>query len=144
MEEFGSKEALNNRKIDFFKGGIKKGKTKQEFSDRFYLEAQTLISMRAASFIDVKSALLNAVQPNKNLSLAMKYGIYGPTMSLSSSVTFSSLITTLRYLYLPQPELPRKTDSGQQMLNLRNPNLKLVPLLLVLRQPLALEHVLSV
>ncbi|KAJ9059446.1 hypothetical protein DSO57_1002025 [Entomophthora muscae] len=49
----------------------------QEFADRFYLEAQTLISLKAASFIDVKSSLLNAVQPNKNLFLALKSGIYG-------------------------------------------------------------------
>ncbi|KAJ9065128.1 hypothetical protein DSO57_1023011 [Entomophthora muscae] len=49
----------------------------QEFSDRFYLEAQTLISLKATFFIDVKSSLLNAVQPNKNLSLALKSGIYG-------------------------------------------------------------------
>ncbi|KAJ9055418.1 hypothetical protein DSO57_1004277 [Entomophthora muscae] len=48
----------------------------QEFAERFYLEAQTLISLKAASFIDFKSALLNAVQPNKNLSLAMKSGFY--------------------------------------------------------------------
>ncbi|KAJ9081631.1 hypothetical protein DSO57_1012514 [Entomophthora muscae] len=49
----------------------------QEFADRFYLEAWTLISLKAASFINVKSALLNAVQTNKNLSLALKSGIYG-------------------------------------------------------------------
>ncbi|KAJ9088042.1 hypothetical protein DSO57_1027051 [Entomophthora muscae] len=77
MEEFGSKVALNNRKIDFVEGGIKKGETMQEFSDRFYLESQTLISLKAASFIDTKSALLNAVQANKNLSLALKSWIYG-------------------------------------------------------------------
>ncbi|KAJ9057646.1 hypothetical protein DSO57_1020519 [Entomophthora muscae] len=77
MDEFGSEEALNNRKMYFVEGGIKKGETMQEFSDRFYLEAQTLISLKAAFFIDVKSALLNAVQPNKNLSLALKSGIYG-------------------------------------------------------------------
>ncbi|KAJ9070809.1 hypothetical protein DSO57_1003671 [Entomophthora muscae] len=77
MDEFGSKGALNNQKIDFVEGGIRKGKTMQEFADRFYLEAQTLISLKATSFIDVKSALLNAVQPNKKLSLALKSGIYG-------------------------------------------------------------------
>ncbi|KAJ9073092.1 hypothetical protein DSO57_1020125 [Entomophthora muscae] len=77
MDEFGSKEALNNWKMDFVEGGIRKGEAMQEFADRFYLEAQTLISLKAASFIDVKSALLNAVQPNKNLSLALKSGIYG-------------------------------------------------------------------
>ncbi|KAJ9080395.1 hypothetical protein DSO57_1025519 [Entomophthora muscae] len=63
--------------MDFVKGGIKKGETMQEFADRFYLEAQTLISLKAAPFIDVKSALLNTVWPNKNLSLALKSGIYG-------------------------------------------------------------------
>ncbi|KAJ9074460.1 hypothetical protein DSO57_1006110 [Entomophthora muscae] len=77
MDEFGSEEALNNQKMDFVEGGIKRGETMQEFADSFYLEAQTLISLKAASFIDVKSALLNAVQPNKNLSLALKSGIYG-------------------------------------------------------------------
>ncbi|KAJ9070248.1 hypothetical protein DSO57_1010287 [Entomophthora muscae] len=63
--------------MDFVEGGIRKEETMQEFADRFYLEAQTLISLKAASFIDVKSALLNAVQPNKNLSIALKSGIYG-------------------------------------------------------------------
>ncbi|KAJ9060194.1 hypothetical protein DSO57_1033454 [Entomophthora muscae] len=63
--------------MDFVKGGIRKGETMQEFADRFSLEAQTLISLKAASFIDVKSSLINAVQPNKNLSLALKSGIYG-------------------------------------------------------------------
>ncbi|KAJ9075083.1 hypothetical protein DSO57_1000363 [Entomophthora muscae] len=77
MDEFGSKEVLNNWKIDFVEGGIKKGETMQEFVDRFYLEAQTLSSLKAASFINVKSALFNAVRPNKNLSLALKSGIYG-------------------------------------------------------------------
>ncbi|KAJ9065932.1 hypothetical protein DSO57_1014552 [Entomophthora muscae] len=77
MDEFGSKEALNNQKMDFVEGGIRKGETMQEFADRFYLEAQILISLKAGSFIDVKSALLNAVQPKNNISLALKSGIYG-------------------------------------------------------------------
>ncbi|KAJ9077736.1 hypothetical protein DSO57_1014001 [Entomophthora muscae] len=64
MEEFGSEEALNNHKTDFVKGGIKK-------------DTQTPISLKAASFIDVKAALLNTLQSNKNLSLALKSGIYG-------------------------------------------------------------------
>ncbi|KAJ9085866.1 hypothetical protein DSO57_1009706 [Entomophthora muscae] len=63
--------------MDFVKGGIKKGKNMQEFENIFYLEAQTLISLKAASFIDANSALLNTVQPNKNLSLTFKSGIYG-------------------------------------------------------------------
>ena len=77
VEEFGSEEALNNRKMDFIEGGFKKGESIQEFADRFYLEAQTLASLKAASFVDVKSALLNAVRPNRGLSLALKSGIYG-------------------------------------------------------------------
>ncbi|KAJ9070396.1 hypothetical protein DSO57_1008437 [Entomophthora muscae] len=144
MEEFSSEEALNNCKMDFVKGGIKKGETMQGYADRFYLEAQTLISLKAALFIDVKSAWLNAVRPNKNISLALKSGIYG-THSVSELIchllTFKK---TLWHLYLPQPELLRKTDTGQPLLRLINPNQQLVPLLLVLWLPLALEHVLSV
>ncbi|KAJ9059123.1 hypothetical protein DSO57_1005626 [Entomophthora muscae] len=63
--------------MDFVEGGIKKGEITQESVDRFYLEAQTLISLKAASFIDVKSILLNEVLPNKNLSLALKSEIHG-------------------------------------------------------------------
>ncbi|KAJ9052940.1 hypothetical protein DSO57_1029100 [Entomophthora muscae] len=77
MDEFGSKDAFNNQKMNFVEGGIIKGETMQEFADRFYLEAHTLISLKAASFIYVNSALLNAVRPNKSLSLALKSEIYG-------------------------------------------------------------------
>ncbi|KAJ9061061.1 hypothetical protein DSO57_1024395 [Entomophthora muscae] len=76
MDEFGSKEALNNQIMNFVEGGIKKGEIMQEFEDRFYLEAQPLIYLKAASLIDVKSALLKAVRPNKNISLSLKSGIY--------------------------------------------------------------------
>ncbi|KAJ9085690.1 hypothetical protein DSO57_1011392 [Entomophthora muscae] len=63
--------------MDFVEGGIRKRETLQDFADRFYLEFQTLISLQAASFINVKSPLLNALQPNKNISLALKSEIYG-------------------------------------------------------------------
>ncbi|KAJ9064797.1 hypothetical protein DSO57_1026553 [Entomophthora muscae] len=48
LDEFGSEEALNIWKISV-EGGIRKGETMQEFANRFYLEAQTLISLKAAS-----------------------------------------------------------------------------------------------
>ncbi|KAJ9063500.1 hypothetical protein DSO57_1000083 [Entomophthora muscae] len=104
MEEFGSEEALNNQKMDFVKGGIKKGEIMQEFADRFYLEAQTLISLKAASFIDVKSALLNAVQSNKNLSLALKSGIYG---AHNVSDLICHLLTFKDDFEVPMPSGPR-------------------------------------
>ncbi|KAJ9083460.1 hypothetical protein DSO57_1034554 [Entomophthora muscae] len=63
IEEFSSKEALNNCKMDFVEDDIKKGETMQELADIFYLEAQTLISLKAASFIDVKS-FCYSIKPN--------------------------------------------------------------------------------
>ncbi|KAJ9067806.1 hypothetical protein DSO57_1035394 [Entomophthora muscae] len=61
MEELGSKEALNNHKMDFVKGGIKKGETMQEFADRFDLEAQTFISLKPASLIDVVNVAIHSI-----------------------------------------------------------------------------------
>ncbi|KAJ9078208.1 hypothetical protein DSO57_1009127 [Entomophthora muscae] len=104
MDEFGSKEALNNRKIDFVEEGIRKGETIQEFADRFYFEAQNLISLKAASFINVKSDLLNAAQPNKNLSLALKSGIYG-THNVSDLICH--LLTFKDDFEVPMPSGPR-------------------------------------
>lgn len=77
IEEYGSEEALFCRKMEFTEGKINKGETLVDFSARFYLEAQTLISMGAATFVDVKGALLNYVRPNRDLSIALKSGIYG-------------------------------------------------------------------
>ncbi|KAJ9085445.1 hypothetical protein DSO57_1013904 [Entomophthora muscae] len=104
MDEFGSKKALNNQKTNFVEGGIRKGETMQEFADRFYLKAQTLISLKAASFIDVKSALINAVQPNKNLSLALKSGIYG---AQNVSDLIHHLLTFKDDFKVPMPSGPR-------------------------------------
>ncbi|KAJ9057709.1 hypothetical protein DSO57_1020044 [Entomophthora muscae] len=55
--------------MEFTEGKIKK--------ERFYLEAQTLVAMGAATFVDVKGALLNYVRPNCNLSITLNSGIYG-------------------------------------------------------------------
>ncbi|KAJ9073157.1 hypothetical protein DSO57_1019507 [Entomophthora muscae] len=63
--------------MEFTEGKIKKGETLMEFLERFYLEAQTLVSMGAATFVDVKEALLNYVHPNLKLLVALKSGIYG-------------------------------------------------------------------
>ncbi|KAJ9086395.1 hypothetical protein DSO57_1004457 [Entomophthora muscae] len=104
MDEFCSKEALNNWKIDFVEGGKRKGETMQELADRFYLEAHTLISLKAASFIDVKTALLNAVQPNKNLSIALKSGIYG---AYNVSDIIHHLLTFKNDFEVPMPSGPR-------------------------------------
>ncbi|KAJ9051308.1 hypothetical protein DSO57_1005598 [Entomophthora muscae] len=90
--------------MDFVEGGIRKGETMQEFADRFYIEAQTLISLKAASFTDVKSALLNAVQPNKNLSLALKSGIYG---AHNVSDLICHLLTFKDDFEVPMPSGPR-------------------------------------
>ncbi|KAJ9059085.1 hypothetical protein DSO57_1006216 [Entomophthora muscae] len=76
MEEFGSQEALLGQKMDFVDTKLKVGETLEEFTSRFYLEAQTLASMKAVLYIDVHSALLNAVQINRELLLALKSGIY--------------------------------------------------------------------
>ncbi|KAJ9067268.1 hypothetical protein DSO57_1001376 [Entomophthora muscae] len=76
MEEFGSQEALLGQKMDFVDTKLKVGETLEEFTSRFYLEAQTLASIKVVSFIDVQSALLNAVQINRELSIALKSGIY--------------------------------------------------------------------
>ncbi|KAJ9053985.1 hypothetical protein DSO57_1019164 [Entomophthora muscae] len=99
MDEFGSKEALNNQKIDFVEGGIRKGETMKEFADRFYLEAQTLIFLKTSSFIDVKSALLNA-----NLSPALKSGIYG---AHNVSDLICHLLTFKDDFEVPIPSGPR-------------------------------------
>ncbi|KAJ9085961.1 hypothetical protein DSO57_1009011 [Entomophthora muscae] len=144
MEEFGSEEDLYNCKMDFVEGGIKKGETIQEFADKFYLEAQNLISLKAASFIDVKSDLLNTVQPNKNLSLALKYGIYG-------AYNVSELICHL-LIFKDDFEVPIPTTTRTPQENRYRPttakteksNMKMLPLLLVLWPPLDLEHILSV
>ena len=114
MEEFGSEEALNNRKMDFVEGGIKKGETMQEFADRFYLEAQTLISLKAASFIDVKSALLNAVRPNKSLSLALKSGIYG---AHNVSELIRHLLTFKDDFEVPMPSATRAPQENRYKLS---------------------------
>ncbi|KAJ9048123.1 hypothetical protein DSO57_1038165 [Entomophthora muscae] len=87
----------------------------QEFSNRFYLESQTLISLKASSFIDVKSALLNAVLPNKNLSLGVKYRIYR-AYNISNLIC---LLLTFKYEFeVPLPsgqrafQKTRKTPSS--------------------------------
>ncbi|KAJ9066966.1 hypothetical protein DSO57_1004396 [Entomophthora muscae] len=90
--------------MNFVEGGIRKRETMQEFADRFYLEAQTLISLEAASFIDIKSALLNAVQPNKNLSLDLKSGIYG---AHNVSDLIHHLLTFKDDFEVPMPFGPR-------------------------------------
>ncbi|KAJ9051341.1 hypothetical protein DSO57_1005343 [Entomophthora muscae] len=63
--------------MEFTEGKIKKGESLMDFSESFYLEAQTLVSMGAATFVDVKGALLNYVRPNRELYIALKSGIYG-------------------------------------------------------------------
>ncbi|KAJ9084381.1 hypothetical protein DSO57_1025102 [Entomophthora muscae] len=75
-EEFGSQEALLGQKMDFAETKIKVGETLEDFTSRFYLEAQTLASMKAVLFIDVQSVLLNVVRINRELLLALKSGIY--------------------------------------------------------------------
>ncbi|KAJ9048892.1 hypothetical protein DSO57_1030055 [Entomophthora muscae] len=77
IAEFGSKEALFCQKMEFTKGKIKKGESLIDFSERFYLKAQTLVSIGAATFVDVKGSLLNYVRPNRELSIALKSRIYG-------------------------------------------------------------------
>ncbi|KAJ9064576.1 hypothetical protein DSO57_1029134 [Entomophthora muscae] len=57
-----------------------------------------------ASFIDVKSALLNAVQPNKNLSLTLKSGIYG---AHNVSDLICHLLTLKDDFEVPMPSGPR-------------------------------------
>ncbi|KAJ9066396.1 hypothetical protein DSO57_1009926 [Entomophthora muscae] len=47
----------------------------EDFASSLYLEAQTPMSMSAVQFIDVQSALFNAVLVNQELSLALKSGI---------------------------------------------------------------------
>ncbi|KAJ9060658.1 hypothetical protein DSO57_1028608 [Entomophthora muscae] len=76
MEEFGSQEALLGQKMDFVDTKLKMGETLEEFTSRFYLEAQTLALMNSVLFIYVQSALLNAVQINREPSLVLKSGIY--------------------------------------------------------------------
>ncbi|KAJ9069596.1 hypothetical protein DSO57_1016902 [Entomophthora muscae] len=76
MEEFGSQEALLGQKMDFADTKLKVAETLGDFTSIFYLEAQTLSSMKAVLFIDVHSALLNAVYSNRELLLALKSGIY--------------------------------------------------------------------
>ncbi|KAJ9062670.1 hypothetical protein DSO57_1008127 [Entomophthora muscae] len=76
MEAFGSQEALLGRKMDFADTKLKVGETLEDFNFKLYLEAQTLASIKAVSFIDVQSALLNVVQVNRELSLTLKSGIY--------------------------------------------------------------------
>ncbi|KAJ9071325.1 hypothetical protein DSO57_1038067 [Entomophthora muscae] len=83
MEEFGGQEALLGQKMVFVDTKLKAGETLEEFNSRFYVEAQTLASMKAVLFIDVQSALLNAVCINRELSLALKSGIYTPRLSLT-------------------------------------------------------------
>ncbi|KAJ9073573.1 hypothetical protein DSO57_1014760 [Entomophthora muscae] len=75
-QEFGSQEALLGCKMDFADTKLKVGETLEDFTSRFYLEAQTLLYMSAVQFIDVQSALLNAVHVNQELYLTLKSGIY--------------------------------------------------------------------
>ncbi|KAJ9071601.1 hypothetical protein DSO57_1035368 [Entomophthora muscae] len=110
VDEFGSKEALNNQKMDFVEGNIRKGETMQDFTDRFYQEAQTLIYLKTASFIDVKSALINAVQPNKNLSLALKSGIY---RAHNVSDLICHLLTFKEDFEVPMPSGPREFQENR-------------------------------
>ena len=79
MHEYGGKEALAERKMDFMETRFGRGETILAFADRFYMEAQTLFSSRAATFIDAKAALLGALCHHCQLSLAMKASVYGAT-----------------------------------------------------------------
>lgn len=76
LQEYGSEEALTERKMEFMETKFQKGETILAFADRFYMEAQTLLSSKAATFIDVKAALLGAVRPHRQLNLALKASIY--------------------------------------------------------------------
>lgn len=50
--------------MEFSSYKFKEGETIGDFANRFSLEAQTLVAMKAATFINVKNALLNAVRDN--------------------------------------------------------------------------------
>ncbi|KAJ9077791.1 hypothetical protein DSO57_1013437 [Entomophthora muscae] len=73
---FGSQKSLLGQEMNFADTKLKVGKTLEDFTSRFYLKGQTLASMKVLKFIDVNSALLNAVWVNRELSLALKSGIY--------------------------------------------------------------------
>lgn len=110
IEEFGSHEALLGRKMDFADTKLRAGETLEDFTSRFYLEAQTLASLKAVSFIDVQSALLNALRVNRELSLSMKSGIY-------AARTVPDLIRLLRTykedFEIPVPESRPKPRAPQ-------------------------------
>ncbi|KAJ9061480.1 hypothetical protein DSO57_1020332 [Entomophthora muscae] len=100
MYEFGSTEALNNRKMEFVEEGMKKEEIMQEFLHNFYLESQIIISLKAFSSIGVNSALLNTFKLNKNLSLALKSGICG---AHNVSELIHHLFTFKDYFEVPKP-----------------------------------------
>ncbi|KAJ9067320.1 hypothetical protein DSO57_1000899 [Entomophthora muscae] len=72
-----------------------------------------MISLKAASFINVKSALLNAVQPNKNLSLALalKSVIYG---AHNVSNLICHLLTFKDDFEVPMPSGPRAFQENRK------------------------------
>lgn len=75
--QFGSKESLTEWKIEFMDLQFLRGETIAEFSSRFSLEAQNLYFAKAASFIDTKAALLNALHPHTIKPYIETYDTYG-------------------------------------------------------------------
>ncbi|KAJ9065327.1 hypothetical protein DSO57_1020819 [Entomophthora muscae] len=91
-EKFCSERSLNNHKMDFVES------------------AQTLISLKAAYFIDIKYALLNAVQPNKCLFLALEYEIYEEH---NVSVLICHLLTFKDHFELPMSFTTRDSQENR-------------------------------
>lgn len=62
IKEYGCEAALTNQKMEFLEIQFKIGESIKLFATQFYMEAQTLISSKAAIVINAKLALLNALK----------------------------------------------------------------------------------
>ncbi|KAJ9076613.1 hypothetical protein DSO57_1024483 [Entomophthora muscae] len=106
IAEFGREEALFCQEMELIEGRMKKGESVIYFSERFYLEVQTLVSMGAATSGDVKGALLSYACPNRELSIALQLGIYGAG---TVPMLMQHLDTFKEQLKIPFPDYKKAT-----------------------------------
>ncbi|KAJ9050752.1 hypothetical protein DSO57_1011440 [Entomophthora muscae] len=96
--------------MEFTEGKINKGESLMYFSECFYLKAQTLVSMGAATFVEVNKALLNYVRPNRELSIILKSEIHGAQNVPELMRSLGSFKKSLRSHFLTTRRLPLLTQ----------------------------------
>lgn len=72
VSEFGSAQTLTNHKQAFMSIQIQSGETASEFAERFYREAQVLVTFRRPNFDDTVIAAVSSVASHTHIQLYLK------------------------------------------------------------------------